>query len=84
MQVEIEICDICGAQHDTRYPLAWCTIYTTVKSGWSYDGQNLPHPINHVCRDCRVVVTDAIQKAIAQREGLKFFPPPTRKILVEV
>ena len=74
MEVKIEICDICGQQHDTRYPLNWESIYTSVKIGLSYDGQNLPHVIPHVCRKCREVLTDAVNAAIELRAGLKVFP----------
>lgn len=82
MKVEIEICDICGAQHDTRCPVRWETVFTPINSGWSYDGQNLPHRIPSVCRACREVVTDAIARTIDARSALKTFPPVGRKQIV--
>lgn len=83
MEVKIEVCDICGAQHDTRQTLSWESIYTQVKIGLSYDGQNLPHLIPHVCRKCREVLTDAVNTAIKLRSGLKVFPPTRRNHWVD-
>ena len=83
MLVKIEICDICGAQHDKRYPLRWESIYTPIKSGWSDDGQNLPHPIESVCRRCREVITEAVRVAFQLRAGLKTFPPANRIQLID-
>lgn len=84
MEIRIEVCEICGAQHDRREALSWESTFTRVKSGWSYDGCNTPTEIAHVCRPCRVIITDAVNAAITARSALKTFPPANRRDLVRV